>query len=173
MLTRTGIILFGLSVRKCFNSKILVLGNSKILVLGDWFLRYLRTPENDIAKDANPMLHPDNNTPPETIPPETAAKASHHADICLTLNDIYAAKNADYGDSFGETYRKLGIISAVTRISDKTNRLQTLCRHDAFVKAESIRDTLMDLANYCIMTVMEMDSQASKPAVPAQSGRKA
>ena len=91
------------------------------------------------------------------IPPETAAKAAQHAEICKALGDIYIAKNADYGDSFSETYKKLGIISAVTRISDKTSRLQSLCRREALVKDETIRDTLMDLANYAILTVMEMD----------------
>lgn len=94
------------------------------------------------------------------IPPETAEKAAHHAEICKTLNAIFIAKNMDYGDSFSETFRKLGLISAVTRISDKTNRLQSLCRKDALVKDESIRDTLLDLANYAIMTVMELDTQS-------------
>ena len=95
----------------------------------------------------------------DNMPPETAAKAARHADICLALNKTYIAKNADYGDSFSETYRKLGIISAVTRISDKTSRLQSLCKRDALVKDESVRDTLLDLANYAIMTVMAMDEQ--------------
>lgn len=95
----------------------------------------------------------------DNIPPETAVKAARHSDICLALNKTYIAKNADYGDSFSETYRKLGIISAVTRISDKTSRLQSLCKRDALIKDESIRDTLLDLANYAIMTVMAMDEQ--------------
>jgi len=95
----------------------------------------------------------------DNIPPETAAKAARHADICLALNKTYIAKNTDYGDSFGELFRKLGLISAVTRISDKTNRLQSLCQRQALVKDESIRDTLLDLANYAIMTVMAMDEQ--------------
>lgn len=67
-------------------------------------------------------------------------------------------KNQDYGDSFGETFQKLGLISAVTRIADKTNRLQSLCVNKQNVKDESIKDTLMDLANYAIMTLIELDS---------------
>ena len=93
------------------------------------------------------------------IPPETLKKAEQHTAICKTLNDIFVAKNADYGDSFSSLYKKLGLISAVTRISDKTNRLQSLCTRDALVKDESVRDTLLDLANYAIMTVIEMDNQ--------------
>ena len=93
------------------------------------------------------------------IPPETLEKAQRHAEICKTLNEIFVAKNADYGDSFSETYRKLGLISAVTRISDKTSRLQSLSRREALVKDESIRDTLLDLANYAVMTAMELDAR--------------
>lgn len=87
------------------------------------------------------------------------SKFDEHMAICDKLNQIYVNKNHDYGDSFGETYRKLGIISAVTRISDKTNRLQTLCLNEQLVKDENIEDTLMDLANYAIMTIIEMKGE--------------
>ncbi|HDK7138970.1 TPA: DUF1599 domain-containing protein [Clostridium botulinum] len=85
-------------------------------------------------------------------------KADKHKIICEELNKIYKVKNHDYGDSFGETYKKLGIISAVTRITDKVNRLQSLCTKDALVD-ESIKDTLMDLANYSIMTLIELEAE--------------
>lgn len=88
-------------------------------------------------------------------------KGRHYA-ICMKLNEIYEAKNHDYGDSFAETYQKLGIISAVTRITDKTNRLQSLCLNDQLVTDESLMDTLMDLANYAIMTVMEMEEKENE-----------
>ncbi|WP_251861760.1 DUF1599 domain-containing protein [Clostridium sp. Marseille-Q2269] len=85
-------------------------------------------------------------------------KANKHKQICENLNKLYKDKNHDYGDSFGETYKKLGIISAVTRITDKVNRLQSLCTKDALVD-ESIKDTLMDLANYSIMTLIELEKE--------------
>lgn len=86
-------------------------------------------------------------------------KMAMHRNICKELNDTYEKKNHDYGDSFGETYKKLGIISAITRISDKYNRLVTLCtlpEEERKVKDESISDTLLDMANYCIMTEIEL-----------------
>ncbi|WP_050926833.1 nucleotide modification associated domain-containing protein [Clostridium botulinum] len=89
---------------------------------------------------------------------QTLKKYERHQEICDELNKIYKAKNHDYGDSFGETYKKLGIISAVTRITDKVNRLQSLCTKDALVD-ESIKDTLMDCANYCIMTLIELEGE--------------
>ena len=86
-------------------------------------------------------------------------RVQKHKKICEKLNDIYARKNSDYGNSFSETFDKLGIISAITRISDKYNRLVSLCtkpEEERKVKDESITDTLLDLANYAIMCIIEM-----------------
>lgn len=81
-----------------------------------------------------------------------------HKEICNELNQTYEKKNSDYGNSFGNTFEKLGIISAITRITDKHNRLVSLCtsEKDIQVKDETISDTLLDMANYCIMTEMEL-----------------
>lgn len=87
-------------------------------------------------------------------------KVNRHLEIAKSLNQLYDSKGSDYGDSFGETYHKLGIISALTRISDKYNRLISLAtkpEEERRVKDESIQDTLLDMANYCIMTVIEME----------------
>ena len=85
-------------------------------------------------------------------------KTDKHIKLCNDLHELYVRKNAAYGDSFGETFKKLGIISAVTRISDKYNRLVNLATHpDIDQNDESIRDTLQDLANYALMTIMELD----------------
>lgn len=89
-------------------------------------------------------------------------RIEHHLEIVTALNKLYAEKNHDYGNSFGETYQKLGIISALTRISDKYNRLISLAtkpEEERKVKDESIQDTLLDMANYCIMTVIEMEAE--------------
>ena len=86
-------------------------------------------------------------------------RVQKHNEICQELNKVYAQKNHDYGNSFGETFDKLGIISAVTRISDKYNRLCALAtksEEERQVKDESITDTLLDMANYCIMTIIEL-----------------
>lgn len=88
-----------------------------------------------------------------------------HKELCKKLNEVYEKKNHDYGNSFGETFEKLGIISAVTRISDKHNRLVSLCTlpdEERKVKDESIEDTLLDMANYCIMTVIELHNIKEK-----------
>ena len=96
----------------------------------------------------------------KTIKPEKGDKTAKHMMICKQLNQTYQEKNADYGDSFSETYQKLGIISAVTRISDKTNRLISLAgksEAERMVKDETLRDTLIDLAGYAVLTLLEME----------------
>lgn len=83
-----------------------------------------------------------------------------HQDICAELNKLYERKNHDYGDSFHQTFIEEGMAMPRIRLGDKFSRFKTLTRTDIerFVSDESIRDTLLDLANYAIMTVMEMDS---------------
>lgn len=89
-----------------------------------------------------------------------------HKKICEKLNKTYSAKQHDYGNSFGDTFDKLGIISAITRISDKYNRLVSLgakTKEEQRVKDETITDTLLDLANYAIMTVIELHKNDTQP----------
>ena len=88
-------------------------------------------------------------------------KIERHEELCDNLHELYVQKNKAYGDSFGETYRKLGLISAITRISDKYNRIVNLATNENIsIGDESIVDTLADLANYALMTVMEIQIQA-------------
>lgn len=80
-------------------------------------------------------------------------------EIANSLGELYEKKNKAYGNSFSDTYKKLGIISAVTRISDKYNRLCNLATNpDIDNLGESIEDTLKDLASYAIMTLIELDN---------------
>lgn len=86
-------------------------------------------------------------------------KVEHHAKLCKELNDLYARKNADYGDSFGKSFEEEGLAMARIRLGDKFNRFKILSRLvERKVLDESIRDTLIDLANYALMTVLEMEA---------------
>ena len=113
-------------------------------------------------KEANPSAYKNTetecyNTESDSLELHINPKVARHYAICQKLNAVYKAKNHDYGDSFGDTFKKLGIISAVTRLSDKMNRLMSLAvAHDAQVKDEKIEDTLLDMANYAIMTLIEL-----------------
>ena len=82
-------------------------------------------------------------------------KIIKHSEICEQLNYIYRKKNHDYGDSFGKLRNELPS-AILVRVYDKYSRLKTLLQGaDRQVTDESIDDTLMDLANYCIMELIE------------------
>lgn len=77
--------------------------------------------------------------------------------ITNSMLNTYIAKNHDYGNSFDQSLDKFGLVAAVVRIGDKMNRIESLITKEAKVKDESIKDTLLDMANYAIMTTMWMD----------------
>lgn len=85
-------------------------------------------------------------------------KVERHREICLGLNDLYARKNADYGDSFHLSFVEEGMAMARIRLGDKLNRFKALSKSgEQRVQDESMKDTLLDLANYAIMTVLEIE----------------
>ena len=89
-------------------------------------------------------------------------KVMRHKELCDGLNALYARKNHDYGDSF--------------HLGDKFSRFKTLSRISPTdstqqqVTDESIRDTLLDLANYAIMTVLELDQEEAERTEPYHEG---
>ena len=83
-----------------------------------------------------------------------------HGKICQELTETYDKKNADYGNSFANSLDKHGLIAGIVRMDDKMSRLISLnSKNEQQVMGESMRDTLMDLANYAIMSVMWLDEQ--------------
>lgn len=110
-------------------------------------------------------------------------RVEQHRNICSYLSDLYERKNHDYGDSFAEGMRECGMVMPIIRLEDKLRRAKSLVnnRSNPLVKDESIRDTLLDLANYAIMTVIEMDGASADqpdmvtddpaPEIPAPTER--
>lgn len=80
----------------------------------------------------------------------------HHERLCQHLNEIYAVKNEAYGNSFTKTWDEYGPTMLCIRLDDKLGRAKQLLLHAAFENDESVVDTLLDLANYALMGVMEL-----------------
>lgn len=81
-------------------------------------------------------------------------------DITTSMFELYKRKNADYGNSVAKTFDEYGLVSFLVRIEDKLNRVATLTKKSTTeqqVKDEKIEDTLLDLANYSIMALIELD----------------
>lgn len=102
--------------------------------------------------------------PPISTMTKGVNKVRMHSSLCAALNALYERKNADYGDSFGKSFAEYGMTMACIRLEDKLNRIKSLSTKDAQVKDESITDTLMDLANYAIMTLIELSNTKARGA---------
>jgi hypothetical protein len=86
-------------------------------------------------------------------------RVSQFKSIVKEMVDTFVRKNHDYGNSFEESLNEEGIVAARVRMGDKWNRFKSLTNgNKAKVNDESVRDTLLDLANYCIMTAMWLDN---------------
>jgi len=83
--------------------------------------------------------------------------------ITEEMVELYEKKNSDYGDSVHDTYVKYGPVSFLVRMEDKINRVKKLTETDysSQVTDEKVRDSLIDLANYAILMVMEMERESS------------
>ena len=82
----------------------------------------------------------------------------------LTANMValYEEKNRNYGNSFDKSLDEDGLLVSKIRLGDKYNRFCSLLKQNSEgTTDESIVDTLIDLANYAIMTVMWMEDQPS------------
>ena len=77
--------------------------------------------------------------------------------IINNMFETYHKKNLDYGNSFGKSVEEFGFVAAIIRMNDKMNRLKSLVKNqEVHVTDESIKDTLLDLANYAVMTLIEL-----------------
>lgn len=94
-----------------------------------------------------------NNSTSEILPPVN--RVDQMAKIQGEAIDLFARKNADYGDAFAE----YGAIGVLVRIEDKLKRLMSISnRSIVLVNDETIRDTLIDLHNYSAMAIMLLDN---------------
>lgn len=92
-------------------------------------------------------------------------KVDKFKEIVDEMLDLYQRKQSDYGDSAGKTFDEYGLVSFLVRIEDKLNRVSTLAKKSSTeqqVKDEKIEDTLIDLANYSIMALIELDRVKSE-----------
>lgn len=96
-----------------------------------------------------------------------------HEECCNKMLSITKAKNADYTgvgtDPFANFTRieLLGISTTtqgfLTRMIDKVSRLISFSQKgELLVKDESVEDTLLDLANYCILMAGYLKGERSE-----------
>lgn len=99
------------------------------------------------------------------------AAYQHYAQVTLSMAEIsqeqlytYRKKNADYGNAFEKSMNEDGLLVAKIRIGDKIRRINSLIKNngEGQVTDERLEDTYLDLANYCVMTILWIRKQYSK-----------
>ena len=83
--------------------------------------------------------------------------ADRFKEITDKMFETFKAKNHDYGSSFSNLFKECGMTYAYGHMAEKLERVKSLMKDDAKVNGESMRDSLLDLANYAILTIMELD----------------
>ena len=85
-----------------------------------------------------------------------------HKNFCEDMIDVTQKKNSDYSGFTGDPFANFRIVESIgvcdvetgflTRMSDKFSRLNTFAKKKELkVKEETVYDTLLDLANYCVL----------------------
>lgn len=105
---------------------------------------------------------------PSAFTKQPTGDADAFRDITDGMYDTFKAKNHDYGNSFAELFKECGMTYAYGHLSEKLKRVKSLMSDEAKVKDESMRDSLLDLANYAILTIMELDKTSMPKNAPAE-----
>ena len=96
-------------------------------------------------------------TKPSAFTKQSTGDADAFRDILNGMYGTFKAKNHDYGNSFSELFAECGMTYAYGHMAEKLKRVKSLMSDEAKVNGESMRDSLLDLANYAILTIMELD----------------
>lgn len=83
--------------------------------------------------------------------------ADRFKEITDKMFETFKAKNHDYGSSFSNLFKECGMTYAYGHMAEKLERVKSLMKEEEKVKGEGMKDSLLDLANYAILTVMEIE----------------
>lgn len=107
--------------------------------------------------------------------PATSQTQQQIAHYCDHLKQVLQAKNCDYGDSAFQSpilYPSLDSTSAIlVRMSDKIQRIAKLFSSNEVpqVRNESLNDSILDLAGYCILFLIAAANRAQSVGPSANS----
>ena len=91
--------------------------------------------------------------------------------ITRNMTELYRKKNANYGNSFEKLYKELGTIAGIVPLHNKLDRITNLVKGGKN-DFESLEDSLIDLANYAIMNLIELKKREEAEEVEKEVGRK-
>ncbi len=85
----------------------------------------------------------------------------HFINLIDAIKELRLRKSADYGNS----WKIFGLIGVVWQINSKFIRMQNLLDTQETPKNEPLRDTFLDMANYCIMAVQLIDMDKTEDSI--------
>ena len=151
-------------ITKCFINDVVVMNPGDIIVINDNKLfnvttgiDYRNISNIDNIKSCLEVITDD-------ITPYSAplTDVDRFRNITKTMLDTFSKKNHDYGNSFEQSLDEEGLAASRIRMGDKWNRFKNLSKGKTVqVNDESIRDTLLDLAAYSIMTMIWLDKNGN------------
>lgn len=81
-------------------------------------------------------------------------------EITEQMVKTYVRKNKDYGNSFSKLYENYGMTYPIIHLREKLNRIETLSQStQPSTGNEPIEDSLLDLANYSVMTLLALKGE--------------
>lgn len=97
-------------------------------------------------------------------------------EILDKMLEIHEAKNHDYAGDGGDPYKNFrecediyvegnpipAWTGILVRIGDKWSRIKNLTKFEPAVKGESIKDTLLDMANYSVLALIVLEELEEK-----------
>ena len=71
------------------------------------------------------------------------------------ITELNTRKDRDYDRAFDKSFDEFGLVSAAIRLQDKLNRIKSFAKTGSLlVTDESAEDSLIDLANYALKTII-------------------
>lgn len=96
---------------------------------------------------------------------ECTTKGMMFKDIVDGMYKTYEKKNKDYGDSFDILCNKFGLVAAAIPLNNKVERINSLIKNNKSYVNESVEDSLLDLANYAIMTLIYINNNGENKQI--------
>lgn len=147
-------------IKDFFRDDIKIMSEGDIVAIGTGNLYNITTGvDYNITTCTGLMSHVINVTD-ESVFKKYKSLEEQFKEITDSMLETFIKKNHDYGNSFEQSLIEEGLAAARIRMGDKWSRFKNLSKGvNNKVKDESIADTLLDLANYAIMTYMYINGR--------------
>ena len=113
---------------------------------------------DDVCGEAQESAH--NVCSGEMMTAEQADKLRIHKELTDKIHHLYKTKNMAYGDSMHPLFEEYGLTAFLVLFEIKINRIKSLQYKSSHY--ESLEDSLMDLANYSLIALTEIQQLNNK-----------